>query len=66
MAATAELKCSYVHIFLTKQGTNSNEMWFCRFSDMGNPMPYSVLGENVKKLLKTQFFLQKSVIFNYE
>ena len=43
MAATAELKCIYVHIFLTKQGTNSNEMWFCRVSYMGNPMPYSFL-----------------------
>ena len=31
MAATAELKCIDVHLFLTKQGTNSNEMWFCGF-----------------------------------
>ena len=43
MAATAELKFIYVHIFLNKQGTNSNEMWFCRVSYMGNPMPYSCL-----------------------
>ena len=43
MAATAELKCIYVHIFLTKQGTNLNEMWFCRVSYMGNPMAYSFL-----------------------
>ena len=35
MAATAELKCIDIHIFLTKQGTNSNEMWFCRFSYYG-------------------------------
>ena len=43
MAATAELKCIDVHIFRTKQGRNSNEMCFCMFSYMGNPMPYSVL-----------------------
>jgi hypothetical protein len=43
MAATDGLNCIYVHIFLTKQGRNVNEMCFCMFSDMGNPMPYSVL-----------------------
>ena len=43
MAANAELTCMYVHICVSKQGTNSNEMWFCRFSYVGNPMPYSVL-----------------------
>ena len=35
MAASAELKCIYVHIFLTKEGTNSNEMWFAGFRIWG-------------------------------
>ena len=60
MAAAAELKCIYVHIFWTKQGRNLNEMCFCMFSYMGNPMPYSVLSENVKKLLKTHIYCKNS------
>ena len=39
MAATTGLTCIYVHIFCTKQARNSNEMCFCMFSCMGNPMP---------------------------
>ena len=60
MAAAAELKCIYVHICWTKQGRNLNEMCFCMFSYMGNPMPYSVLSSNVKKLLKTHFYCKNS------
>ena len=65
MATTAGLKCTYVHIFWTRQGRNSNEMSFCMFSCMGNPMPYSGLSYNAKKLPKTHA-LQKSGVFNYE
>ena len=40
-------------------------MCLYRFSYMGNPMPYSVLKSNVKKLLETRF-IAKMVVFKVE
>ena len=59
MAATARLKTIFQCIFLTKQGTNINQMCFCKFSYMGNSMPYSDMRCNVKKLLKYCKEMQK-------
>jgi len=56
MAAAAVLKFKFVnvHIFFTKHGRNMNEVCFCMFSNMRNPMLYSEVQYNEHTLQKIE------------
>ena len=65
MAAIAVLKLVNVHIFFTKLGRNMNEVCFCMFSNMRNPMLYSEVQYNEHTLKKIEI-VEINVIFRNE